>query len=413
MSITHFDELPEHPPVILLVDDNPDNLKVLHETLQGRGYELRVANSGDAAFQVVQNIVPDLILLDVMMPGIDGFEVCQRLKDDPRTQHVTVIFLSALDDSRDKVRGLNLGAVDFISKPYRMDEVIARVNTHLTIHRLQRQLSHRNQQLEQAYKKLERNSRRMKNNLEAAARVQKSLLPAGQPRFDFLDVAWTYRPSDELGGDSLNIIPIDEHRVAMFVVDVVGHGVQSSLLAFSVAHALLPNDDGSSRLFPGEGRSALSSPMRVAERLNGIYEVNDHNHRFFTMVYGVLDARDHSFSYVGAGHPGPIHARKDQFVNRHHSTGLPIGVAADLPTTEDKIECRPGDRLLLYSDALYEQTPVGNGHQFGFDRICDHMEAGWEHPAENLLGRLEAEVVNWSGTESLSDDLSMIAVEWR
>ena len=133
---------------ILLVDDNPINLQILYKTLEGSGYRLLVAKNGETALEIVQRASPSLVLLDVMMPGMDGFEVCQRLKGSPETANVAVIFLSALGDSQAKVRGFAVGGVDYIAKPFQADEVVARVRTHIKIHRLERELARRNTELE-------------------------------------------------------------------------------------------------------------------------------------------------------------------------------------------------------------------------------------------------------------------------
>ena len=132
---------------ILLVDDDATNLDVLRHTLDGRGYRLFVTRSGESAIEVARRVHPMLVLLDVVMPGIDGYETCRRLKEDPQTREAAVIFLSSLDEAKDKVRGLEVGAVDFVSKPFQQDEVVARVNTHLTLQRLRRQLETRNADL--------------------------------------------------------------------------------------------------------------------------------------------------------------------------------------------------------------------------------------------------------------------------
>ena len=139
---------------ILLVDDNPTNLQVLLQTLNGRGYKLLIAKDGENALRIAHKARPALILLDIMMPGIDGYEVCRRLKSDPEVSDITVIFLSALDDTRDKVRGLESGAVDYISKPFQAEEVIARVDTQLKIHRLECALAAHNKQLEATNERL-------------------------------------------------------------------------------------------------------------------------------------------------------------------------------------------------------------------------------------------------------------------
>jgi DNA-binding NtrC family response regulator len=132
---------------ILLVDDDPTNLDLLRHALEGRGYRLFITRSGENAIEVARRIRPLLILLDIMMPGIDGYETCRRLKQAPETRETAVIFLSSLDETKDRVRGLEAGAVDFISKPFQRDEVVARVNTHVTLQRLRRELEARNAEL--------------------------------------------------------------------------------------------------------------------------------------------------------------------------------------------------------------------------------------------------------------------------
>ena len=138
---------PDEPARVLLVDDEPANLDLLRQALDGRGYRLLVATSGEDALKVAHRARPSLVLLDVVMPGIDGYETCRRLKADPETKGAAVIFLSALAEAREKVRGLEAGAVDFVSKPFQPEEVVARVHSHLTVQRLQAQLESRNAEL--------------------------------------------------------------------------------------------------------------------------------------------------------------------------------------------------------------------------------------------------------------------------
>lgn len=144
-----------HPPtfdqhskdIVLIVDDNPTNLGVLSDVLDRAGWDVSVAKSGLKALDRIQFVHPDLILLDVMMPGIDGFETCQRLKADSKTQHIPIIFMTALSDVSDKVKGLELGAVDYITKPFQQAEVLARAQTHLKLYRLQQQVQQQNTEL--------------------------------------------------------------------------------------------------------------------------------------------------------------------------------------------------------------------------------------------------------------------------
>ncbi|GAB4441161.1 MAG: hypothetical protein Kow0031_23120 [Anaerolineae bacterium] len=125
---------------ILIVDDDAINLKVLQNVLKEPGYRLLIAKSGERALYQLENQLPDLILLDVLMPGIDGFETCRQLKANPATAQIPVIFTTALSDIDSKVKGFEVGGVDYLTKPFHQAEVLARVKTHLTIHHLQRQL---------------------------------------------------------------------------------------------------------------------------------------------------------------------------------------------------------------------------------------------------------------------------------
>ncbi len=133
---------------ILLVDDNPTNLKVLSGAMADSGWTILVATDGERALKQVEYALPDLILLDVMMPGMNGFETCAKLKSNPITQEIPVIFITALDEAIDKVKGLNLGAVDYITKPFQQEEVLARVGVHLKLRALSKKLSEQNELLE-------------------------------------------------------------------------------------------------------------------------------------------------------------------------------------------------------------------------------------------------------------------------
>jgi signal transduction histidine kinase len=144
---------PSNTSVILIVDDTPTNLEVLFETLNREGFEVSVATGGESALKQVEYALPDLILLDVMMPGMNGFETCQHLQSNPLTKDVPVIFMTALADSTDKVRGLSLGAVDYITKPFQQEEVLARIQIHLRLRNLSKMLAEQNTQLKQEVEK--------------------------------------------------------------------------------------------------------------------------------------------------------------------------------------------------------------------------------------------------------------------
>ena len=172
--------------IILLVDDTPANLNLLVDTLDKSGFDILVATSGEQTLERCTQITPDLILLDVMLPGIDGFETCKRLKDDPRTQGIPVIFMTALADPRDKLRGFEAGGVDYVTKPIQPSEVKARIHTQLTLHRLQRDLEDRvkarTAELSEALTEVEQ----LKQKLEHENTWLRSELQAHQPYGDII-----------------------------------------------------------------------------------------------------------------------------------------------------------------------------------------------------------------------------------
>ncbi|MHC5067630.1 MAG: protein kinase domain-containing protein, partial [Planctomycetota bacterium] len=154
------------PQVILLVDDNPNNLAVLYQTLNPRGYRVLAARDGQSALNACHELKPDLVLLDIQMPGMDGFTVCKKLKEDPELKDTPVIFLSALDDSEHKIQGLEIGAVDYIAKPFNVEEVTSRVNTHLTLSQLRRDLARSNEDLRLRLQAAEEEARNAAAQLE-------------------------------------------------------------------------------------------------------------------------------------------------------------------------------------------------------------------------------------------------------
>lgn len=163
---------------LLIVDDIPENVKVLLNFLTNSGFKVLIAQDGERAIKKVEYAQPDLILLDVMMPGIDGFEVCRRLKNNEKTKNIPIIFMTALSDTVDKVKGFELGAADYITKPIQYEEVLARVTAHLNVHKLQRQLQTRNMELDAFSRTVAHD---LKNPLSAILGYSSMLLEDCQP----------------------------------------------------------------------------------------------------------------------------------------------------------------------------------------------------------------------------------------
>lgn len=165
--------IPDNNHSILIVDDNPTNLEVLSESLSDGGFQVAVATDGESALEQVSYHPPALILLDVMMPGIDGFETCKRLKENPQTQDIPVIFMTALSDTEHKIKGFSLGAMDYITKPFRYEEVMARVRVHLKVQTLTQTLQGQNQRLKEEVEHREQaESQLLEANQQLETRVE-------------------------------------------------------------------------------------------------------------------------------------------------------------------------------------------------------------------------------------------------
>ena len=220
---------------ILVVDDTEAYRQLLQLMLAEEKYGVLEAEDGVQALAVAADGSPDLILLDVMMPQKDGYQVCAELKANPRTREIPVIFLSAKAEPEDKVKGLELGAVDFITKPFSRGEILARVRMQLEIRRLSQSLQAMNVELL-------RRQDRQQEDLRAAANIQRSLIPSEdlKTRFEELELAWQFLPCESVGGDVFNLHRLDRDHVGLFVVDVSGHGVPSAMVTVSVAQMLSP-----------------------------------------------------------------------------------------------------------------------------------------------------------------------------
>lgn len=266
--------------------------------------------------------------------------------------------------------------------------------------------------LEKTNVQLTRVNRRMKRNLESAAKVQHALLPDQLPKVKGVNFAWKFRPCDELAGDILNIFRLNRHTVGLYLLDVTGHGTAAALLAVSVSRMLSPTALSSSLV--REEDESLSdylvvSPARVAQELNLHFPWDVETGQFFTLIYGVLDTATLEFRYVSAGHPGPaVFARGAEPVIPR-SAGMPIGLALE-PYREQCIQLSPGDRLHLYSDGVTEAMNRQR-ELFGVERLLNSLRCGAECPLEDCLDRLLADLEAFRGNARFDDDISLVSLE--
>lgn len=367
---------------ILLVDDQPANLQVLMNTLERLGCKLLVAKNGETALTIAQKVRPDLILLDIMMPGIDGFEVCRRLKANPDTEKIPVIFLSALDDTGDKVRGLQLGAVDYVAKPFQPEEVIARVNTHLTIHRLNREVQQQRDELE--------------HELKVVSELQRNLLPERLPQVHGLKLAVHYETSRYAGGDYYDFMMLPGGLLAVLVADAEGHSAPAAVM-MAMTCALFRSCS-----------TGLNEPDRVLSFINeNLCKVNRES--FVTAVYAVYDTARRALRIACAGHPLPILYRFSEKTAAEVPCDsvfiMGLESYADVPVFE--VSLHPGDRILFYTDGVTDRFNASR-ERYGTDRLLGKFTNAASDGPELILKEIINDISKFAGGCPADDDEAMV-----
>ncbi|WP_260738270.1 SpoIIE family protein phosphatase [Tunturiibacter lichenicola] len=372
---------------VLLVDDAPANIQIVNSILKDI-YKIRIATSGAKALELANvTPLPDLILLDVMMPEMDGYEVCTQLKLNPATHDIPVIFLTGQTEVEDETRGFDVGAVDYIHKPFSPAVVKARVHTHLVLRGIREQLA---QQLLTIQKEL-----------ETARQIQLSILPSEIPKMEGLDIAARYVPMTSVAGDFYDFIVLDERHIGILVADVSGHGMPAALIASMLKIALSAEV------------AHVADPARVLLGLNQAL-CGKFQHHFVTAAYLYLNMEKQTLTYAGAGHPPLLLWGDSEGVRSVEENGLFLGKFSFATYTSVELPLRAADRILLYTDGIPE-TANPEGVEFGADCFKRFLERDQSVSADRFADSLIEEMLRWSerGLADMDDDITIVAIQVR
>jgi serine phosphatase RsbU (regulator of sigma subunit) len=379
------------PPqkTILIVDDTPINLGVISGALKDT-YKTKVATNGEKALAIASSEdKPDLILLDVMMPVMDGYEVCRRLKANSATQSIPVIFLTGQTGTEDETKGFEVGAVDYIHKPFSEAVVKARVHTHLM--------------LREAHEQIARQLVEINLELEMARQIQLSILPSDTPKIPGLDIVARYLPMTSVAGDFYDFIILDDKRVGILVADVSGHGLPSALIASMLQVALTAQV------------AHASEPERVLSGLNqalcGKFERN-----FVTAAYVFVDMERKLMTYAGAGHPPLLFSRKSTGkVSAVSENGLFLGMFPEATYSSLELPVQAEDRVVLYTDGIPETTSPSE-QEFGTARFIEFMEKNQSLTVDQFADGLLDELSRWSEQprgQGQQDDITVVTIDFK
>ncbi|WP_051617262.1 PP2C family protein-serine/threonine phosphatase [Desulfonatronovibrio hydrogenovorans] len=338
-----MNDKPKPQPTLLVVDDSPLNLNVLGKILE-KDYQVLVAKSGSQALEVVQqDPQPDLILLDIMMPGMDGYEVCRILKSEPRTAEIPVIFVTAMATVEDETLGLGLGAVDYIIKPYQAPIIRARVKTHL--------------ELLQVKRDLQRAHADLSYELQAMNELQALILPSSPFVSNCLFAQGVYIPSGLASGDYYDYVPLEQGGLRCIVADVSGHGARSAFIMAMVR-----------TFFHIDQFRQVSLPTLVNSLNNQVRQTLGDQGDFITLFIADIDAEARRIEYVNAGHC-PAFFLDEQGFQEIEPTGPLIGVF-DGEYEQGQISVQGDWTFLMYTDGVYECLVQGL-EMFGFEPFRD------------------------------------------
>jgi sigma-B regulation protein RsbU (phosphoserine phosphatase) len=375
---------------ILVIDDDLVMQMILKNILQAQGYEVFVAQNGSEGIALAQKHHPALVLCDWMMPDIDGLEVCRQVKLEQNIYSSIFILLTSKAAIEDKVKALDNGADDFLSKPIDKSELIASVRAGLRIYQLNQDLQVQKQLLEA--------------ELTEASDYIKSLLPTVLE--GSVNISAEFIPSTQLSGDCYDFYWLDHDHLVIYLIDTAGHGVGAALLAVSILNLMRSQSFGKEKLY---------KPDEIMAELNRAFEMSRHNGRYFTMWYGVFKRSQRKLTYASAGHPNGLLIIDGEGTNpeikKLPSLDIPIGFFPDMEYSYAEVSIPLNSKLYVFSDGVFEVMQE-NEKVWGMPKFINFLTENFlEAEAINANSILE-EIRRESPSAKFDDDVSLLQIHF-
>jgi len=387
--------------LILIVDDTPQNIQVLANILYKKGYGISVASSGEKALQTIKEEIPDLILLDIQMPEMDGYEVCKILKQTSETKNIPIIFLTAKSETEDIIRGFELGAVDYIAKPFNVAELTARVATHIDFKKSKERIEVLNKNLNIAYNQI-------KDSINYAKIIQERMLPD-------LNILQTkgvhhmliYKPKDTIGGDFYWTEIIND-KIFIAVADCTGHGVPGALLSMSGHNLLNEIINVEKNYDPADILHNLNNRVcRIFKQKKVL--INDG----MEIALCVIDTNSKTMEYAGANLP--LLYFRNKIIKKLLPDKIPIGESyfeQNKPVfTKQTIEFNAADRFFMFTDGITDQLDRTNKNKMSRKKIETQLELFSTLSMSSVKDNLLEFLNNWQGNNTQTDDILLLGFE--
>jgi two-component system sensor histidine kinase ChiS len=371
-------------PAVLVVDDEPVNLQVLYNHLLNAGYDVTSAKSGAEALELVERIVPDLILLDVMMPSMSGYEVSSRVRAKYSMHEMPILMLTAKTQITDVVAGFESGANDYLSKPFDKRELLARVEALIAL-----------KTSIQEHRKLHV----MEHELDIAMRIQRSIIPEELPEVPGLVMHSYYRAMRGVGGDMYDVVKDGDAGLGVLIADVSGHGVPAALISSMVKVAFSFHKDDVRR------------PSVLLNEMNKTLIGKCERH-FVTAGSAYIDFASARLVYSSGGHhPVLVHRKRTGEIIELRAKGKALGVYPDLDFIEEDTPLETGDRILLYTDVIFEcRNPLKE--MYGEDRFCRLVKTHESKSPAEFTAILIAELETWMNGGMFEDDFTLVVIDY-
>lgn len=381
-----FPKLPEEKPTVLVVDDSKTVVSLIKRLIESE-FNIIPAYSGVEALEKYREIKPALILLDVDMPGMNGFEVCRRIKEMDGAAFTPIIFVTGQKDIESLTEGLNSGGEDYLTKPFNPRELKARINAAIRTRTL--------------LYKLEMANAHIEKERDIIAQLQKGLLPDAPPEISGFKFFCDYQPSSKAGGDYYDFINIDDQYLGVIVMDVSGHGTPAAVIMAMARMALRTH------------LAKIRSPKAALEKLNKILCENIAASDFITAFYGMIHIPTRVMTYASAGHNPPLFfdVNNNSLEELTVDYGFPLMIRPTNKLEERLIQLTENSKLILYTDGLTEARNEA-GELFGVPRLKKSiLEFGKICDAAQLGQRLMDDIIQFTNDVPFVDDYTLVVIE--
>lgn len=371
---------------ILCIDDSRLNRAFIQKTLAPLNFDVEEAETGQKGLKLLAESSFDLILLDIVMPEMDGFTFLKEFKKIEREDFIPIILMTGLDDLKSKIKGLNTGADDYLLKPLNEEELIARVMSLLRLKKANSELFEKNQQI--------------KRELEAAKRIQQFIIPHNFSFIQAPTVSGRYIPIEDIGGDFFDCYAIDNNRTAFLIADVTGHGIPAALtmtMAKMLFSIYVQRHNSTAELLKDINRQLHKTMLDT---------------QYITAFYIIYNRETSKLTYSNAGHTRALYFRstKSQILALD-TFGFFLGITDDAEYEEKSIEVHPGDRLFIYTDGITE-AKNRTGEEFGEMNLAKFIKNNSDIKGENFCNKLMNSLSEFIQGQEINDDLAFLNIEF-